>query len=72
MSWLDDLERGLEQRLDAFLQANPHQDTLLREQHLKDRQRSLQQRRLQLQQEAQELRQQLLGLAGDVRDWTRR
>ena len=69
MSWLDDLERSLEQRLDAFLQANPHQDLLLQEQHLRDRQRWLEQRRQQLQMEAQELRRQLLRLASDVRDW---
>ena len=50
MSWLDDLERSLEERLDAFLRANPHQDLLLRDQHLRDRQHSLEQRRRQLQQ----------------------
>ena len=72
MSWLDDLERSLEQRLDAFLRANPHQDVLLREQHLQDRQRNLHQRRQRLQQEAEELRQQLLHLAKDVRDWSSR
>ena len=72
MSWLDDLERSLEQRLDAFLKANPHQDTLLREQHLQDRQRSLEQQRLQLQQQAHERRRQLLNLAEEVRAWTAR
>ncbi|MGC6483907.1 MAG: hercynine metabolism protein [Synechococcus sp.] len=72
MSWLDDLERSLEQRLDVFLHANPHQDVLLREQHLRDRQHSLEQRRRQLQDEAQDLRKQLLALAAEVRDWTTR
>ena len=72
MSWLDDLERSLEQRLDAFLRSNPHQDVLLREQHLQDRQRSLQQRRQRLQQEAEDLRRQLLNLATEVRDWSTR
>ena len=72
MSWLDDLERSLEQRLDAFLRANPHQDLLLREQHLRDRQHSLEQRRRQLQDDARELRRQLLTLAADVRDWSDR
>ena len=72
MSWLDDLERSLQQHLDAFLQANPHQDTLLREQHLQDRQRSLEQQRLQLQHQAHDLRRQLLNLAEEVRAWTAR
>ena len=72
MSWLDDLERSLEQRLDAFLRANPHQDLLLRDQHLRDRQHSLEQRRRQLQDDARDLRRQLLTLATEVRDWTAR
>ena len=70
MSWLDDLERSLEERLDAFLRANPHQDLLLRDQHLRDRQHSLEQRRRQLQDDARDLRRQLLTLATEVRDWT--
>ncbi len=72
MSWLDELERSLEQRLDAFLKANPHQDILLRDQHLQDRQRSLEQQRLQLQHQAHDLRRQLLNLAEEVRNWTAR
>ena len=72
MSWLDELERSLEQRLDAFLKANPHQDILLRDQHLQDRQRSLEQQRLQLQHQAHDLRRQLLNLAEEVRNWSAR
>ena len=72
MSWLDELERSLDQRLDAFLKANPHQDILLRDQHLQDRQRSLEQQRLQLQHQAHDLRRQLLNLAEEVRNWTAR
>ena len=72
MSWLDELERSLEERLDAFLKANPHQDILLRDQHLQDRQRSLEQQRLQLQHQAHDLRRQLLNLAEEVRNWTAR
>ena len=33
-SWLEDLERSLEERLDAFLRANPYQTVLLEEQEL--------------------------------------
>ena len=66
-SWLEDLERSLEERLDAFLRANPDQTVLLEEQHLKDRQRTLLQRRREVQSDAKELRRQLIELAADVR-----
>lgn len=71
-SWLDQLERNLEERLNAFLRSNPQQDQLLRQQHLHDRQQDLHRRRRQLQEQAQEHRRQLLGLARDVRDWRSR
>ena len=71
-SWLEDLERSLEERLDAFLRANPDQTVLLEEQHHKDRQRTLLQRRREVQSDAKELRRQLIELAADVRDWTGR
>ena len=48
-TWLDQLERNLEDRLNAFLRANPDQDRLLREQHLQDRQQDLNRRRDQMQ-----------------------
>ena len=70
--WLDQLERNLEERLNAFLRSNPQQDQLLRQQHLHDRQQDLHRRRRQLQEQAQEHRRQLLGLARDVRDWRSR
>ena len=44
-TWLDNLERSLEERLEQFLSSNPSQDQLLREQHLQDRQRDLHNRR---------------------------
>jgi hercynine metabolism protein len=71
-SWLDQLERNLEERLNAFLRSNPQQDQLLRQQHLHDRQQDLQRRRRQLQEQAQEHRRQLLSLAREVRDWRSR
>jgi len=71
-TWLDQLERNLEERLNAFLRTNPQQDQLLRAQHLQDRQRDLQRRRGQLQEQAQEHRRQLLALANDIRDWNGR
>ena len=71
-SWLDQLERNLEERLNAFLQANPDQDRLLREQHLQDRQRNLNRRRDQMQSQAKDLRRQLLSLAEQVQAWSER
>ena len=71
-SWLDNLERSLEERLEQFLRSNPSQDQLLREQHLQDRQRDLHNRRGQQQLQARELRRQLLTLAEQVQAWTQR
>lgn len=71
-SWLDQLERNLEERLNAFLRSNPQQDQLLRQQHLHDRQQDLLRRRRRLQEQAQEHRRQLLALAQEVRDWSDR
>ena len=71
-TWLDQLERNLEERLDAFLRSNPDQDRLLQEQHLQDRQRTLSSRRDQMQLQARELRRQLLTLAEQVQAWGER
>ena len=72
MSWLEQLERELDQRLSGFLRNNPLQDQLFEEQHSRDRAQSLQRQRQQLQQEAELQRQQLLHLAEDVRAWRQR
>ena len=71
-TWLDQLERNLEERLDAFLRSNPDQDRLLNEQHLQDRQRDLNSRRDQMRIQARDLRRQLLSLAGQVQAWGER
>ena len=68
-TWLDQLERNLEERLDAFLRSNPDQDRLLQEQHLQDRQSDLCRRRDQMQLQARDLRRQLLSLAEQVQAW---
>ena len=72
MSWLEQLERELDERLSGFLRTNPLQDQLFQEQHSRDRAQSLQRQRQQLQQEAEQQRQQLLHLAEDVRAWRQR
>ncbi len=71
-TWLDNLERSLEERLEHFLKSNPSQEKLLREQHLQDRQRDLNNRREQQQVRARELRRQLLTLAEQVQAWRNR
>jgi len=72
MTWLDQLEQELDQRLSLFLRSNPLQVRLFEEQHLRDRVHALQRQRLQLVEEANEQRRQLLALAEDVKAWTER
>jgi len=55
--WLDQLEARLEQLLEAFLQANPSQQALLRDQQLA---------------EAQALRREMLQLAAEIQHWRQR
>tara|TARA_B100000519_G_scaffold192298_1_gene193574 strand:- start:610 stop:1092 length:483 start_codon:yes stop_codon:yes gene_type:complete len=71
-TWLDELERVLEERLTDFLRENPYQELLLHQQHQKDHYQNLKRQRQQLQKEAEELRRQLLTLAGTVREWSTR
>lgn len=71
-TWLDELERNLEERLTTFLKENPYQELLLRQQHQKDLYQSLLHQRQQLQKEAKQQRQQLLELAANVREWNAR
>jgi hercynine metabolism protein len=71
-TWLDQLERELDQRLSAFLRSNPLQDQLFREQHQQDRAIALQRQRQQLQQEAEQQRRRLIDVAEEIRSWTDR
>jgi len=68
-TWFDDLEARLNQQLEAFLQANPAQQTRLEQQQARDRQEQLNRSRLQLQQQAEQQRQTLLELAAEIRQW---
>lgn len=72
VSWLEELEARLEQRLEAFLRANPAQESLLAEQELRERQQRLLADRLRLRQEAELQRQGLLRLAAEIRSWKER
>ncbi len=71
-SWLDELEAQLEQRLNAFLRANPAQEARLADQEARDRQQRLLAERLQLRQQAERQRQALLQLATEIRLWQER
>lgn len=71
-TWLDQLERELDQRLSAFLRSNPVQDQRFREQHQQDRAAALQRQRQQLQQEAEQQRRRLIAVAAEIRSWTDR
>ena len=68
-TWFDDLEARLNQQLEAFLQANPAQQTRLEQQEARDRQEQLGRQRLALQQQAQQQRQALLALVSEIRQW---
>ena len=72
MTWLDQLELELDQRLAAFLRSNPVQEQLFRDQHQRDRIQALMRQRQQLSEEATEHRRQLLALAAEVKDWNDR
>ena len=72
MTWLDQLEQELDQRLSSFLRSNPVQVRLFEEQHQRDRVQALQRQRQQLTEEASEQRRQLLALAENVKAWTDR
>jgi hercynine metabolism protein len=72
MTWLDQLEQELDQRLSSFLRSNPVQVRLFEEQHQRDRVLALQRQRQQLIEEASEQRRQLLALAENIKAWTER
>jgi len=71
-TWFDDLEARLNQQLEAFLQANPAQQTRLEQQEARERQQLLSDQRRQLQLQAEQQRQALLELADQIRQWQAR
>lgn len=70
--WFSQLEQQLEAQLNAFLQANPAQEQLLRQEEQRERQRRLKRRRLDLQASAEQTRNELLALARDIAQWQER
>ena len=68
-SWFEQLEAKLEQQLEAFLQANPAQEALLKDQEQQEQRQQLLRQRRDLQQQAETLRAELLALAGSIQQW---
>ena len=71
-SWLDQIEKKLEQRLSEFLQANPYQDSLLNQQNAEDQNLHLEEERKSLKAQINLLREQILILSKSIFDWTNR
>ncbi len=71
-NWLNELEEDLEKSLNEFLQANPYQELLLKQQNEKDRLESLNQQRKHIQYEAKNLRKEILNLAESLEKWNYR
>ncbi len=72
LEWLQQLEKDLDQRLEDFLQFNPYQDFLFREQQKKARVNRLKISRDELETEAAERRKELVALAGLISEWKKR
>ena len=72
MTWLDQLELELDQRLAAFLRSNPVQEQLFRDQHQRDRHTGTDASAATTQRGAEEQRRQFLALAAEVKDWNDR
>jgi hercynine metabolism protein len=70
--WFSQLEQQLEQQLESFLQANPAQEQLLRQQEQRERLQRLRRRRLELQANAERARADLLKLAAEISQWQER
>jgi len=68
-SWFEQLEAKLEQQLEAFLQANPAQEALLKDQEQQEQRQQLLRQRRDLQQQAETLRAELLALASSIQQW---
>ena len=72
LSWLDELEKELEEKFSNFLQANPYQEKIFIKQREKDRYAYLELEKQQVQDKAKSLRNELLELAKDIKEWSKR
>ena len=72
MSLFDDLSQFLEERLDEFLEKNPHLEFQALEEQLREQERDTSKLILQLQQQEKNLQDQILALAEEIKIWHRR
>jgi uncharacterized protein (TIGR04376 family) len=72
MGLFDDVSKFLEDRLEEFLQNNPHLELQALEEQLKEQERDTLKLILKLQQEEQRLQQEILAVAGEIQTWHQR
>jgi uncharacterized protein (TIGR04376 family) len=72
MGLFDDVSKFLEDRLDEFLQNNPHLELQALEEQLKEQERDTLKLILKLQQEEQKLQQEILTVAEEIQTWHQR
>ncbi|MGK7949761.1 MAG: TIGR04376 family protein [Xenococcaceae cyanobacterium] len=69
MSLFDDLSQFLEERLDEFLEKNPHLEFQALEEQLREQERDTNKLILQLQQQEKSLQDQILAIAEEIKIW---
>lgn len=69
MSLFDDLSQFLEERLDEFLEKNPHLEFQALEEQLREQERDTSKLILQLQQQEKNLQDQILEIAEEIKIW---
>ena len=69
MSLFDDLSQFLEERLDEFLENNPHLELQALEEQLREQERDTNKLILELQQQEKSLQDQILALAEEIKTW---
>ncbi len=72
MGLFDDVSKFLENRLEEFLQNNPHLELQALEEQLKEQERDTLKLILKLQQEEQSLQQEILTIAEEIQTWHQR
>jgi uncharacterized protein (TIGR04376 family) len=72
MGLFDDVSKFLENRLEEFLQNNPHLELQALEEQLKEQERDTLKLILKLQQEEQRLQQEILTVAEEIQTWHQR
>lgn len=69
MSLFDDLSQFLEERLDEFLEKNPHLELQAIEEQLREQERDTSRLILELQHKEKSLQDQILAIAEDIKTW---